>query len=622
LLRYVSALTAAVVAALVQYALLSELGIAPFVLFYVAVALCAGLAGRGPGLLCVLASALLGNWFFLRPHGSWGRSPAALAAMALFLLGGTLIVLACSSFRVSLLRMESTVRELDEEAAERRRAEARLRGIYELGVTGVLYFTVDGRVLNANDKFLSMTGYTREDLESGSVDWIRMTPAEWDAVDERALSDFQTRGISPPFEKELIRKDGSRMPVIFGGAMLDAQRAEGIAFIVDISEQKLAERALNESREALRLSDQHKSEFLGALSHEVRNPLAAIRTGLWVLGRTEPGGERAQRVMAVIERQTEQLTRLTDDLLDLTRVSRGKIRLRPEPLDLNEVVLSTAEDHREMFEDSGVELQVVTEVRPVRLFADPTRVKQMIGNLLHNAAKFTPRGGKAVVSLGRADRDAVLMVRDTGVGISAEALPHLFEPFVQCERTVDRSAGGLGLGLALVKGLAEQHGGGISVHSDGVGQGTTFVLRLPLDRRRVPRVSLVPGAPGRIGRRVLIIEDNKDGAEMMREALEMEDHLVQVAHDGTEGIEKARSFQPDLILCDIGLPGVDGYQVARAIRADGALRSVRLIALSGYGQPADVERSREAGFDLHVTKPVDLEDLGARIGRLDAAAAE
>jgi len=326
--------------------------------------------------------------------------------------------------------------------------------------------------------------------------------------------------------------------------------------------------------------------------------------------------------MAVIERQTEQLTRLTDDLLDLTRVSRGKIRLRPEPLDLNEVVLSTAEDHREMFEDSGVELQVVTEVRPVRLFADPTRVKQMIGNLLHNAAKFTPRGGKAVVSLGRADRDAVLMVRDTGVGISAEALPHLFEPFVQCERTVDRSAGGLGLGLALVKGLAEQHGGGISVHSDGVGQGTTFVLRLPLDRRRVPRVSLVPGAPGRIGRRVLIIEDNKDGAEMMREALEMEDHLVQVAHDGTEGIEKARSFQPDLILCDIGLPGVDGYQVARAIRADGALRSVRLIALSGYGQPADVERSREAGFDLHVTKPVDLEDLGARIGRLDAAAAE
>jgi PAS domain S-box-containing protein len=723
--RYASAPVAAVLAGLVQYAVFSELRIAPFVFLYVGIAACAGIAGRGPGLLCVLISAALGDWLFLEPSRAWSTDRAALTATGLFLVAGTLVSLVCSSFRTSLLRMEVAAREFahrgellrlahdailvwrpdgaiefwnegaerlygfrpDEtlgrishdllqtafpvplaevEAAlrsrrrwegelthrakdgsvvivsstmqvvpsdggrvleanrditDRRRAEQRLRALYELGLIGVLYWTIGGRIVEANDKFLEMTGYTRDDLRNGRIDWVEMTPPEWRHVDERAVADFKAKGISPPFEKEYLRKDGSRMPILIGGAMLDEFRTEGVAYVVDITDRKKAELALKESREALRLSDLRKSEFLGVLSHELRNPLAAIRSGLYVAGRVPPGSDQAARAQAVIERQITQLTRLTDDLLDLTRIAQGKIRLQPESIDFNELVVSTIDDHRPLFHNAGVGLEVVPAASALEVSADPTRVKQMVGNLLQNAAKFTPRGGRTVVSLSANDGLAELTVRDTGVGIDAEAQTRLFEPFSQSQRTLDRTTGGLGLGLALVKGLAEQHRGSVSVRSEGPGKGSTFVLRLPLERRRTPQLTLVPAARSVSGRRVLIVEDNVDAANMLREALELNGYLVDVAFNGPNGLEKARSFQPYLIVCDIGLPGMDGYQVARAVRADVGLRSVRLIALSGYGQPDDVEQAREAGFDLHLTKPVDLEKLEIEIFHMQSTAA-
>jgi CheY-like chemotaxis protein len=244
----------------------------------------------------------------------------------------------------------------------------------------------------------------------------------------------------------------------------------------------------------------------------------------------------------------------------------------------------------------------------------------VIGNLLNNAAKFTPRGGRTTISLRRGDGDhAVLTVRDTGVGIGPEVLSRLFEPFVQSETTLDRSTGGLGLGLALVKGLVEQHRGDVAVHSDGVGRGATFVVRLPLERRQTPRLTLMPQAEGRFARRILLVEDNQDSANTLREAFEMNGHVVEVAFTGFDGIDKARAFRPDVILCDIGLPGMDGYEVARRIRADPLLRGIPLFALSGYAQPEDVERSREAGFDLHLAKPVDLDELEVRLSQARGA---
>jgi PAS domain S-box-containing protein len=720
LLRYASAPIAAGLSGVIQYSVFSELGIAPFVFFYVGIAVCSGISGRGPGVFCVLLSAALGNWIFLTPYRAWSTSSSALGATGLFLVAGTLVSLVCSSFRTSLLRTEVAAQEFAErgeilqlahdaifiwrmdggvdlwnqgaaqlygfgaeealgrashdllqttfpvpyleiEAAlrargrwegeltqrakdgsvvivsstmqmlhkdgdrvleansditDRKRAEQRLSALYELGLIGVLYWTIDGRIVEANDKFLEMTGYTRDDLRNGRVDWMAMTPPEWRHLDEQAVADFKAKGISPPFEKEYIRKDGSRMPILLGGAMLDEFRTEGVAYIIDITDRKKAEQALKESREALRLSDLRKSEFIGVLSHELRNPLAAIRSGLYVLGRCQPGSEQAGRASAAIERQVAQVTRLTDDLLDVTRIAQGKVQLQPETLDLNELVVSTVDDHRILFQNAGVELDLVPAPVPVGMNADLTRVEQMVGNLLQNAAKFTPRGGRVIVSLTVSDGFAELMVKDTGVGIEADILPHLFEPFSQAKRTLDRTTGGLGLGLALVKSLAERHRGSVSVHSEGPDQGSTFVLRLPLDRPRTPVLTLGLAARIAPGRRVLVIEDNADVANMLREVLELNGYQVELAFNGPDGLEKARSLQPHLILCDIGLPGMDGYTVARAIRADAVLRPIHLVALSGYGQPDDIERARQAGFDLHLTKPVDLEKLETEVAHI------
>jgi CheY-like chemotaxis protein len=242
---------------------------------------------------------------------------------------------------------------------------------------------------------------------------------------------------------------------------------------------------------------------------------------------------------------------------------------------------------------------------------DSTRIAQVIGNLLHNAAKFTPRGGRAELSVERASEDlAAIRVRDTGEGIAPAALRHVFEPFVQEDGTLERTHGGLGLGLALVKGIAELHGGSAAAHSEGLGKGAEFVVTLPLEREGGSQPRKDGGTSAKVfARRVLIIEDNLDAAESLKEVLELSDHVVETAGSGLEGLEKARALRPEVVLCDIGLPGMDGFEVAKEIRADPALRSTALLALSGYATPTDLERAAEAGFDRHLAKPVDLDEL-------------
>jgi PAS domain S-box-containing protein len=381
-----------------------------------------------------------------------------------------------------------------------------------------------------------------------------------------------------------------------------------------------------EARISLEEADRRKNEFLAMLSHELRNPLAPIRNSLFILDRAEPGGEQAQRAQAVIDRQVAHMTRLVDDLLDVTRISRGKVQLVRETLDLAEVARRAAEDHLSAFVASGVALEVTIAEAPVRICGDRTRVAQVIGNLLQNAWRFTPAGGKVSVSVEASAElwQAVARVRDTGAGIAPEMLPRLFEPFTQADTSLDRSKGGLGLGLALVKGLVEMHGGTVSAVSEGLGHGAEFTVRFPLEHATpVVEASRGGAAPGGRARRVLIIEDNVDAAETLREVLEFGGHVVEVAYIGTVGIQLARAFQPDVVLCDIGLPGMDGYEVARAIRIDPLLRHMRLVALTGYAAPDDVARAREAGFDRHVAKPPSLQEieeaLTPRGGELAAA---
>jgi PAS domain S-box-containing protein len=391
-----------------------------------------------------------------------------------------------------------------------------------------------------------------------------------------------------------------------------------VAVFDNITARKRAEVEREALLEALREADRRKTEFLAVLSHELRNPLTPIRNSLHILARAAPGGEQAQRAGKVIERQVTHMARLVDDLLDVTRISRGKIQLQREALELGELVRRTVEDHRSMFLNNGVALEAELGARGLWTHGDPTRLAQVVGNLLQNAAKFTPRGGRTTVALERSgEEQALLRVADTGAGIAAGVLERLFEPFTQAEATLDRSRGGLGLGLSLVKRLVEMHGGSVSVTSLGVGQGAQFAVSLPL--MSGAGLDEVAGpAPSDRGnsRRVLLIEDNVDTAESLREALELDAHAVEVAHTGPAALEKARAFKPDIVFCDIGLPGMDGYAVARAMRADPALARLPLVALTGYAAIEDVEKARAAGFDYHLAKPPTMEALERLLSRL------
>ena len=373
----------------------------------------------------------------------------------------------------------------------------------------------------------------------------------------------------------------------------------------DITAQR---RLVDELREA----DRRKSEFIAVLSHELRNPLAAIRTTLYVLEHGTPGSPAVVKAREVIDRQVGHVVRMVDDLLDVTRISRNKIELQRRPLDLGQVVRETIQDNRSHLELGGVRLDLRVPNAPVMVSADGARISQVITNLLSNAIKFSPPGGAVTVSVtvDPTSAQAVLQVSDAGAGIDAVLIEHLFEPFMQGDDTLDRNSGGLGLGLALVKGLVELHGGAVSAYSAGRNQGAELTVRLPLQAgRETPARVVRTEPPPQPCRRVLIVDDDRDVADGLRAALEIHTHEVAVAHNGPEALAAARLFKPDVVFCDIGLPGMNGYEVARAFRADGAFRSTLLVALSGYAQSEDLAKASAAGFDQHLAKPPNIEKI-------------
>ena len=351
-----------------------------------------------------------------------------------------------------------------------------------------------------------------------------------------------------------------------------------------------------------------KDDFLAMLGHELRNPLGAIAGAIGVIGRLASGDERIARASAVIGRQVQHLSRLVDDLLDVTRLTHGKVRLDRRPLDLGDLVQSLTATWRSAGRFDRHDVTVDTE--SAWIDADETRLEQVVGNLVGNALKYTPAGGRVTVGVRPDGAHAVLEVTDTGVGIPPRLLPAVFDLFVQGDRAIDRSQGGLGLGLTLVKALVDLHGGMVHATSDGPGRGTTFTVRLPL----IPAPSMSDGrataasAPAR-RRRVLLVEDNQDSREMLRLALELGGHEVHEAADGRTAIEIVQAVAPDIAIVDIGLPGIDGYEVARRIRALNGGKKVRLVALTGYGQATDRLRALEAGFDHHLTKPASPDHL-------------
>ncbi|HEY9380589.1 MAG TPA: ATP-binding protein [Burkholderiales bacterium] len=660
-------------------------------------------------------------------------------------------------------------RRLADEA--RRHSEAKFRHFSESGLVSVAYFDTAGRVTGANDAFLRMIGYSREELKASDLRWEQLTPKDWIACTRDALDEFARTGRMQPHERQYFRRDGTRFWALVGAARMEGSH-EGVAFVLDIDERKQVEQQsqqqherlrmlwetaatalmtndppamlqtlmqrigprlgidayfnhlLSESGDGLRLesyagvpenatrdlrwltlgdaggsaapspsiadalgkaqqtqlafigsleaqayacyplladenrllgtlsffgrarppfradelefldtisryvsiayerlrltkelrvSDRRKDEFLATLAHELRNPLAPIRNGLQLIGAPALNTEALGRVRAMMDRQLAQMVRLIDDLLDVSRITRGRIELRKQRVELATVLTSAGETVRPLIESLGHELLITLPPQPILLDADLTRLAQAFMNLLNNAAKYTESGGRIEVEATVHGSDVIVSVRDNGIGIPAEVLPNVFDLFVQGDRSLERPQGGLGVGLTLVKRLIEMHDGSIQAHSDGRGHGAEFTVRLPLatthanDEQAEPMRMIVQG--NQRCRRILVADDNRDAAESLATLLGLDGDDVRVAHNGAEAVELEERFMPDVVVLDIGMPVLNGYDAARRIRARGS--KALLIALTGWGQENDKRSSREAGFDFHLVKPAEPETLRA-----------
>src|SRR6266498_333295 len=420
--------------------------------------------------------------------------------------------------------------------------------------------------------------------------------------------------------------DGSVRWIQARGKVFFDEAGEPLRWIginMDVTERKRMEESFRRQAEALREADRRKNEFLSILAHELRNPLAPISNAIQILTLRGDDPALVAQTKEVMERQVHQMTRMVDDLLEVSRISRGKISLQTAPLDLAEVVATAVETSRPLVEAHHHTLTVTLPERPARVEADGARMAQVLSNLLNNAAKYTEDGGRIDLIVEQAQGEAVIRVRDNGIGIAPERLPSVFDMFEQIEGVSDRSQGGLGIGLTLARRLVEMHGGKIETHSAGLGKGSEFVTRLPAyaepAMKPAPEPSEGPPMPSASGsRRVLVVDDNVDSAESMAVLLRLYGHDVRLAHDGEAALEEARSFRPDVMFLDIDLPKMDGSEVARRSRMALFRTGVTLPSASPPGQSVERRRTREAGFHSHLVKPVDFEMLQELLSSLPA----
>lgn len=417
-----------------------------------------------------------------------------------------------------------------------------------------------------------------------------------------------------PFDAAAIRKTIwlSARPVFASTGDI----AGAVVAQVDITRQKLLE-------ESLRLADKNKDDFIAILAHELRNPLAPLRAAVDLFKLKPLENPMLKRAVDAMTRQVSHITRLVDDLLDVARVSRGKVELKLEPCDVVQIVEQTAEDYRPTVEVKGVELRVLTPSEPIWVRGDVARLAQVIGNLLHNATKFTSTGNHICVKVQEEDgagQEVSIAVHDDGAGIEPYLVKTLFQPFTKAAEGVGHSSDGLGLGLTLVKGLTEAHGGRVHVQSPGLGQGATFTVRLPTSKHGATSIESQEKEKSQRKLKIVAIDDYQDALDMLCLLLQTHEHTVATALNASEGIDTVKLTKPDVVICDLGLPGeLNGYDVARAIRADESLRDVFLIALSGYGHESDRKCSSSAGFDLHLMKPVSFEQLQQELAKIAKA---
>jgi len=391
----------------------------------------------------------------------------------------------------------------------------------------------------------------------------------------------------------------------------------------DVTERQQAEQAIRDQAERLRESDRAKDEFLATLAHELRNPLAPLRNSLSLLEMAGPPDARTAPIHKMMERQVNHLVRLVDDLLEMSRVSRGTFALRKERVDIATVVRNAVETSEPLIRAAGHRLDIAVPEVPVWLEGDPVRLAQILANLLNNAARYTDDGGQITVRAHREGGSAVIAVCDNGVGIAAEALPRMFAMFTRGAPASARSQGGLGIGLALARRLAEMHGGTLDARSDGPGRGSEFTLRLPVADAPAQDTEAAAGdAPALTQQRILVVDDNRDAADSLGMILRFLGADVRIAEDGPEALAVFPDYDPAVVLLDIGMPGMDGYEVARTLRSRYPERATAIVALTGWGQAEDRRRAQEAGFDHLMVKPADIDSLQALLASFAERAPE
>ncbi|MCW8195495.1 PAS domain S-box protein [Proteobacteria bacterium 005FR1] len=502
--------------------------------------------------------------------------------------------------------VESTERKKAEEAL--RESEQRFRALAELSPDATLVH-MDGTFAYANAAALRLLGAAKVSDLVGRSPFDFIDPSNHDLVRERIRRVHNGESV-PVIEQPWQNLDGRNLELEISAASTRWRGRAAIQILLrDVSERKRAERALRNSERRLREADRRKDEFLAMLAHELRNPLAPIRNAVALIEPVLEGDPQQRQVLDILKRQTGTLSALVDDLLDVSRITRGFIKLKRQPVMIADLVSHALESAAGSIDLHQHQVEVSIPDQALHVMGDPLRLEQAVVNLLTNAAKYTPSPGRIWITVETHGGEVALKVRDNGIGIAPESIAQIFNLFGQANRELDRSQGGLGVGLTISRTLVELQGGSIDVSSAGIGHGAEFIISLPLTHSpEAPPVA--PAVPTDSGsRRVLLVDDNRDAADTLAMLLEAMGHHSEVAYSGEEGLQKAWQNPPDIIFLDIGLPGMDGYEVARRLRQDERSRDVTIVALTGYGQAQDRRCSQEAGFDEHLVKPVSTEEL-------------
>jgi PAS domain S-box-containing protein len=604
LFRYGGAVLAICFATLLRYWLDQLVEGAGLAIFFVALVIAGWYGGVGPFVLAFALSLASFIAFFQSPPDAESDHPVrVLIGLGAFFFVGLATALLSEAVRAARRRAQA---QTDAALYQREQLRTTLSCIGE----AVIVTDTTGQMTMMNPVAERLTGWTAEEAIGRPIqDVFRMsdeyTGEEIPSPVDRA---FLHRGL-PNTGRQLVleARNGMRRPIEYSAAPIEDKngRTSGVVLIFrDVSQRRQTERALREA-------DRRKDEFLALLAHELRNPLAPIGNALQILEMAEDDPQTVTETRQTMQRQFEHLVRLVDDLLDVSRIAQGKIELRPERVTVGAVLERAIEAARPLIEQRRHELRLEIENHALELYVDPVRLAQVVTNLLTNAAKYMEEGGSILVT-GRSEEDnLVLKVRDTGIGIPAKLLPKVFDMFMQVEQGRTRAHGGLGLGLTLVKCMVQMHGGHVEVHSDGPGQGSEFTIRMPRGKpeAEISQSRILQISDARRPRSVLLVDDNVEAASTLASLLRAKKYEVATEFSGPAALDRAAKTRPEAVILDLGMPGMDGCEVAEKLRAQEGGDSIVLLALTGWGGPEDRQRTADAGFDYHFVKPAKLDEI-------------